>query len=89
MTTVPLAKARAQLSHMIDEAMRTHDLVSITRNGVPAAVLMSQDEYESMVATIEVLADTELIDRLREAIAEAGEFSQEDLDASMRAVGRR
>ena len=41
MTTVPLAKARAQLSKLVDDAVATHVRTEITRNGARAAVLLS------------------------------------------------
>jgi len=39
----------------------THERVMVTRNGVPAAVLISPAELESIEATLEVLSD--VVDR--------------------------
>jgi prevent-host-death family protein len=47
MTTVPLADARAHLSKLVDEAVRTHERVEITRNGQRAAILMSADDFDA------------------------------------------
>ncbi|HEX3732250.1 MAG TPA: type II toxin-antitoxin system Phd/YefM family antitoxin [Mycobacteriales bacterium] len=52
MKTLSVAQARAQLSAHIDEVTRTHEVVTITRNGEPAAVLVSADEWESMEETL-------------------------------------
>lgn len=41
MTTLPVADARTQLSRLVDEAERTHELFEITRNGHRAAVLLA------------------------------------------------
>lgn len=70
MTTVPLAEARANLSRIVDEAVRTHERVEITRNGVRAAVVMSADDYDSLLETLDILADAELVQELREAMDE-------------------
>jgi prevent-host-death family protein len=55
MTTLPLAEARNNLSKIVDEVERTHDAVTITRNGRPSAVVISVDDYESMMETFALL----------------------------------
>ena len=41
MTTVPLGEAKDKLSALVDSAQSTHDIITITKHGKPAAVLMS------------------------------------------------
>ena len=66
MATIPIATARANLSQLVDEASSTHERVEITKNGVRAAVLVGAEDYDSMIETIAVLSDTELLeDHLR------------------------
>lgn len=48
MKTVNVAEARVQLSALLDEAVATHEEVTITRKGHPVAVVMSFDEYEAL-----------------------------------------
>lgn len=91
MNTVPLAEARAQLSRLVDEAVRTHERVEVTRKGRRAAVLLSADDYDSLVETVEILSDPELMRRIRESEAELARGESFDLDevgAEMRAAGR-
>ncbi|MGI8648700.1 MAG: prevent-host-death family protein [Acidimicrobiales bacterium] len=52
MKTISVAQARAQLSAHIDEAVTTHQAFTITRNGEPAVVLVSADEWESIEETL-------------------------------------
>ncbi len=52
MTTVPLGEAKDKLSALVDSAENTHDIITITRHGRPAAVLMSADDLESLHETI-------------------------------------
>ncbi|ADH68988.1 MULTISPECIES: type II toxin-antitoxin system Phd/YefM family antitoxin [Nocardiopsis] len=59
MTTLPLAEARNNLSKIVDEVERTHDAVTITRNGRPSAVVISVDDYESMMETFALLDSPE------------------------------
>jgi len=48
--TVPFTEARGSLSELLDELALVHEHVVITRNGKPAAVLLSADEYETLSA---------------------------------------
>lgn len=52
MTTVPLSEAKDTLSALVEAAQSTHDIVTITRHGRPAAVLMSVDDLESLQDTV-------------------------------------
>lgn len=80
MTTLPLATARDKLSSLVDDVARTHDTLTITRNGVPAAVLVSADDYESIMETLALLNDVEDRSRLAEAqqSIDAGDVVSED-----------
>lgn len=52
MTTVPLGEAKDKLSALVDSAETTHDIITITKHGKPAAVLMSADDLESLHETM-------------------------------------
>lgn len=58
--TFPLASAKAHLSELIDRVARQHDRIVVTRNGRPAAVLLSPDDLESLEETLAVLSDAAL-----------------------------
>ena len=51
MTTVPLGEAKDRLSALVDAVATTHDVVTITRHGRPAAMLISPDDLESLRET--------------------------------------
>jgi antitoxin YefM len=57
MTTVPVAEARQNFSALVDQAVATHQRVLVTRNGVPAIWMIADDDFESIMETLEVLAD--------------------------------
>jgi antitoxin YefM len=65
--TVPFTHARAHLSDLVDEVERKHEHVVITRNGRPAAVVLSADEYEELEETLEILQDEDALEALRES----------------------
>ena len=91
MTTVPLAEARAQLSKLVDEAMRTHERVEVTKNGRRAAVILSADDYDSLIETLDILSDRDAMSEIREAEADmaAGHtHSIDEVREQMRELGR-
>lgn len=91
MTVVSVADARASLSKHIDSATTTHERFEITRNGSRVAVLMSAEDYDSLIETVDVLSNPDEVAALREALAElaAGDVASEDqVRASMIARGR-
>lgn len=73
MSTLPLSEAKARLSQIADEVHRTHERVTITKNGRSYLVLMSTEDLESIEATLELLADAEGVRRVEQA--------RQDLDA--------
>jgi antitoxin YefM len=82
--TLPLAEVKAKLSEMVDRVERTHDRITVTRNGRPAAVLISPDELESLEETLDLLSEPGAIAQLRDAkdAVEAGDYmTAEDLRA--------
>lgn len=52
MMTLPLTEAKARLNELVEDAVTTHERVTITRHGRPAAVLISVDDLESLEETL-------------------------------------
>ncbi len=52
METVPISVAKAKLSEIVDEAVATHQQVTITKNGSRAAVLVSAEEWDEIEETL-------------------------------------
>ena len=91
MITLPLSAVRARLSELVDEAVRTHQRVEITRNGRRDAVLMSADDFDSLQETLDILADPEAmrdIEEGRRDIAGGRVYTLEQVTAEMQASGR-
>ena len=68
MKTLPLSEVKASLSRLIDDVNGRDEEIVITRNGVPAAVLVSADEYGSWQETLAVRADAELMRDILEGL---------------------
>ena len=84
---VPFTQARAELSDLLDEVEHTHEHVEITRNGRPAAVLMSPEEYEVIQETLEILGDPETLEDLRQSEADVQAGRLHPLDEVRRELG--
>jgi prevent-host-death family protein len=70
MSTVHVAEAKAKLSQYVVSVQRTHERVTITRNGVPAAVMISPDDLESLEETLDIMSNLGLMAEIAEATAE-------------------
>ena len=70
MTTLSLADARANLSKLIESAVTTHERFEVTRNGARVAVLMSADDYDSLLETLDILSNPEEMENIRQGMAE-------------------
>ena len=65
--TLPITKARQDLTKLVKNANKKLDEYIITVNGSPAAVLISAAEYESWKETNEILSDPSLVNAIAEA----------------------
>ena len=76
---MPLSEVKARLSEIAEEVATTHERVQITKNGREYVVLLAAEDLESIEATLELLADPDAQDRLRQAEADiaAGEVLDE------------
>jgi antitoxin YefM len=82
--TLPLAEIKAHLSEIVDRVEREHDRVVLTRNGRPAAVIMSPADLDALEDTLDLLSDPAALADIRTAQADAAKgrgFSAEELRA--------
>src|SRR5215203_7387658 len=63
--TLPLAEVKAKLSEMVDRVEHTQDRITVTRNGRPAAVLISPDELASLEETLDLLSGPAALAEIR------------------------
>lgn len=75
--TMNVTEAKTRLSELVAAVSRTHDHFEITRNGEPAAVLMSHAELNALRETIALLSDRDAASDIAEGQAdiEAGRLT--------------
>jgi prevent-host-death family protein len=62
--------ATLSLSEIVDGVESRHDRVVLTRNGRPAAVIISPDDLESLEETVEILSNPAAMRAIGKAEAE-------------------
>ena len=68
MKTLSLSEVKMKLSSLVDAVYKTDEEVVITKNGFPAAVLISSDEFESWKETIAVRSDSAFMDEIKKGV---------------------
>ena len=61
---IPVTKAKTQLLNIIRNFDNREDTIAITKNGVPKAVVMSMDQYESICETMKVMTDKDIMQQI-------------------------
>ena len=65
--TLPATTVRRRFTELLKQLGSERSAITITRNGVPAGVLMSVEEYQGLIETLEILADPTILSHLRRA----------------------
>jgi antitoxin YefM len=86
--TMSLAAVKARFSELVDRVQRQQDRVVVTRNGRPAAVLISADDLESLEETLAVMSDRSITAQIRESqkavAADEGSTELEELRTDLK-----
>jgi prevent-host-death family protein len=84
-----LADVKAHLSELVNRVQSEHDRVTVTVHGKPSAVLISQEELESLQETIAVLSDQPLVQQLLASESEIAQGQGETLEELTAAMQER
>ena len=68
MKILPLSEAKARLNRLVDEVRERDEEILITKNGRPAAVLLSADEVESWKETLAITSDRDFMEEIRKGL---------------------
>ena len=68
MKTLSLSETKMKLSALVDAVSATDEEIVITKNGRPAAVLISPDEFEGWKETIAIRSDSSLMKEIKEGL---------------------
>ncbi len=87
MTTMPMAQARDHLAEVVESVQKTHDRVTLTRHGQPAAVIIAAADLDSILETLEILSTPGALDAIREGEADSAAgrvVTMEDMRSAVR-----
>ena len=70
MQTLPISTVKDRLNALVDSASQTHERVTITKNGSPAAILIGMDEWEALQETLFWLSQNDSRETIAQARAE-------------------
>jgi prevent-host-death family protein len=82
MKTLPLSEVKMKLSELVERVYLTDEEIVITKNGRPAAILVSPEEFESWKETIEIASSADLMDEIKhglKALKKSKVYSLEEL----------
>ena len=68
---VSVTEAKNKLLDLIRNLKARQEIVAITRDGVPAAVLLSMDQFEGLTETIEILSNPAAMRSLRKCLRQS------------------
>ena len=68
MKTLSVSEAKMKLSSLVKTVGSTDEEIVITKNGSPAAVLISPDEFESLKETVAVRSDLSLMSEIKKGL---------------------
>jgi len=91
MSTLLVSEVGPQLARALAAAQTTRDVVEVAQDGQRVAVVLNAQQYDSLVETLEVLADAETVTAIQQGLADltAGRVcSTEDLAQELRRRGR-
>ncbi len=68
---IPVTEAKSRLLDLVRQLKANDDIIAITKNGVPAAVLVSVTKFGGLLETIDILSDEKAMRSLRRSLREA------------------
>jgi prevent-host-death family protein len=72
-TYVSVTEAKKRLLDIVRRLGRADGTVAITREGIPAAVLLSMRRFEELTETLEILSDARAMSSLRRSLKQAAQ----------------
>jgi antitoxin YefM len=66
----PFTEVRDRLREILDDVTTTGNQYTITRHGRPVAVIVSAEEYDSLIETLNILSDPDAMAAIAEGESE-------------------
>ena len=68
---LPITEARAKLTQIANDLVGSQDTVTVTNRGKPMMTLIGYEMYESIMESLEIMSDPDLMAQLRQSLREA------------------
>ena len=84
---MPITEVKARLAELVVQVETQRDRITLTRNGKPAAILVSVGEWVGINETLDVLADPEALRDIKEsddAYARGEVYGSTEIAAALR-----
>ena len=66
-TTISISEARKKIFDIAEQVQKPGVYYTFTENGRPKAVLMSAEEFDSLMEDMEILSNPEIMENIRKA----------------------
>ena len=76
MKDMPITEVREELTSFPEQLAQSHETVAVTRRGKPVLAIMTWEDYQAILETLEILSDDGAVERLRRSIKEVKEGKQ-------------
>lgn len=70
---IPVTRAKTELLDLIRKLKNTDNVIAITKNGVPEAILISRRKFEGLIETLDILSDENAMKSIRRSIRQANQ----------------
>lgn len=68
---VPITKAKNDLLELIRQVEKDDSTIAVTKNGVPAAVILTMERFEGLLETLDILSDEQTMKSLKKSMRQA------------------
>ena len=86
-STISIRELRPKLSRVVKNIHAKFDRYIITNRGKPEVVMLSMEDYESLLETLEIESDPHLVKQLKEAQKEIKKGKGVSLEEARRRLG--
>lgn len=84
---IPIVRARAMLTQLPELLADENRAVALTRRGKPVLAVMPWELFQSIVETMEIMGDPEMMEALRRGIRDVQEGNVVSLDEVVAQLG--
>lgn len=84
---ISIRELRPNISKVMSDIHEKFDRYIINRRGQPEAIMMSVEDYESLLETIDIQSDKKLMKRIKKAEKEVSKGKGKSLDTLNKELG--